>query len=275
MLTYIEGDLFDDKFDEPTIIAHVCNDQGAWGSGFVVPLEKRFNESAACYRAWHRGELTEAHLDRLIYWDKPPFERGQVQFVRAGNPDQGIVVANMVAQTLGGARPIYYNSLARCMDRVADMVHSEPCRIICPMFGAGLAGGDWLIVEKLIEDCWVRENFDVTVYYFTRFLPDNFTPPPTGDFQVELRPDEFCFTKCNRCGTVSMPTGPKEPPSMPIMVGGERCQKCSGYMMAVTDPAEVDKLRALPRYSVPSGLDTAESVEAKSRSLLPDKDMKL
>jgi hypothetical protein len=175
MPTYIEGDLFDDAFDRPTIIAHVCNDKGGWGSGFVIPLAERFPESAACYRAWHANKFEKEHIDHLIGWSTHPiFARGQTQYVRV---QEDTIVANMVAQTLGGARPLFYNDLARCMDHVADFDPDLNHRIVCPMFGSGLAGGDWNVVERLIEDCWERRGIDVTVYYFERFLPDNFTPP--------------------------------------------------------------------------------------------------
>jgi hypothetical protein len=184
MPTYIEGDLFDDAFETPTIIAHVCNDQGRWGSGFVVPLEKRFPDSAACYRAWHRGELTDEQKGKLIYSADEPFRRGATQFVIVDDEttSASVLVANMVAQTLGGKRPLYYNDLSRCMDQVAGVINqvdplTDPHRIVCPMFGSGLAGGDWNIVERLIEDCWERRGIEVVVYYFERFLPDNFTPP--------------------------------------------------------------------------------------------------
>jgi hypothetical protein len=50
-------------------------------------------------------------------------------------------------------------------------------QIICPMFGSGLAGGDWNFVEKLIEDCWLRRDIPVTVCYLPQFLPSNWSPP--------------------------------------------------------------------------------------------------
>lgn len=184
---YIEGDLFDDPFDVPTIIAHVCNDKGGWAQGFVVPLGRKFPESKECYCAWCEGRLTDAHKNRLMFLSDIPFERGRTQFVRVGNFEQSIIVANMVAQTLGGTRPIYYNDLARCMDSVTKAVHvvnqaalianKKLCRIICPMFGSKLAGGDWNFVEKLIEDCWLRQDVDVVVYFLKQFLPSDWKLP--------------------------------------------------------------------------------------------------
>jgi hypothetical protein len=35
--------------------------------------------------------------------------------------------------------------------------------IIAPMFGSGLAGGDWGIIKQLIHEHWLDENIDVTI----------------------------------------------------------------------------------------------------------------
>lgn len=51
------------------IIAHVCNDIGGWGKGFVRPLGKRYPKAEAEYRAWFQRKTD------------PPFALGQVQFV--------------------------------------------------------------------------------------------------------------------------------------------------------------------------------------------------
>lgn len=162
MIKYINGDLFDNILDEPTIIAHVCNDKGGWGRGFVVPLAQRFPITREEYMRWSKTST---------------FERGNVQFVPVP-ADHKLVVANMVAQTLGGERPVYYNALAKCMDKVREWAASANCtKIICPMFGAGLAGGDWNFIEKLIEDCWLRAGLEVTVCYLPQFLPKNWSPP--------------------------------------------------------------------------------------------------
>ena len=43
-IKYQVGDLFEaiDSYKEKIIIAHVCNNKGAWGSGFVIPLGKKY-----------------------------------------------------------------------------------------------------------------------------------------------------------------------------------------------------------------------------------------
>ena len=239
-LTYQEGDLFKGTDGDETIfIAHVCNDQGAWGAGFVLPLAKAYPGSRQGYLAWAGKAATEFPNEAVF---TPHFELGQVQLVKVQEEGPTIYVANMLAQTLGGSRPVFYNHLARCMDTVAWAVqgktvagtsnplfaHEPEGRIICPLFGSGLAGGDWNFVEELIQDCWVRQGIDVTAFYLPQFLPENWTPPPTGNFQVELAQNEFTYLRCSRCNG---PLARLNPDRATVKVGGERCFHCSGYML--------------------------------------------
>ena len=163
-IQYKAGDLFTaiDNDNDPgaIVIAHCCNDQGKFGAGFVVPLAKRFPIVKERYLTWRQQEN---------------FRLGNTQFV---NIDDKIFCANMIAQTLGGSRPLYYNHLARCMDQVGDFIIERNCarehqtRLICPAFGSKLAGGNWSIIEQLIQDCWLRRGFPVTIYYLPGTLPE-------------------------------------------------------------------------------------------------------
>ena len=170
-IKYIEGDLFspllNDKEPGAIVIPHVCNNQGAWGAGFVVPLGRNFPIVKQKYLQW-------ADIDEINLSD-PIFGLGSTQFV---NVNDKIFVANMVAQTLGGNRPLYYNYLSKCMDEVASFTlkrtecRENEARIICPAFGAGLAGGNWPFIEQLIQDCWIKRNIQVTVYYLENTKPE-------------------------------------------------------------------------------------------------------
>jgi len=201
-IKYVEGDLFEslttDSDPGVILIPHVCNDKGAWGAGFVVPLAQAFPDVRTAYLEWHRTNKQPdlgCHIDST----SENFGIGQVQFVEAmpkrevhGKPYPQIVVANMIAQTLGGKRPLSYKYLMKCMVAVSQKAFINACleaegvhpddagtvRIVCPMFGAGLAGGDWNFVERLIEDCW--HKVPVRVHYLQRFLPDNWSPPENG-----------------------------------------------------------------------------------------------
>lgn len=168
-INYVEGDLFAgiQPVEETIYLAHVCNTEGAWGAGFVIPLGRRFPAARDAYKEWSRTG---------------PMKMGKTQFVDVQAEQPKVVVANMVAQVLGGRRPLYYNYLAICMEQVSEravrqMEQGTAVQVICPMFGAGLAGGDWNIIEQLIWDTWIRPGLPVTVYYLPGTLPDNWTLP--------------------------------------------------------------------------------------------------
>lgn len=145
-LVYVTGDLFAEvTSDSNVVLSHVCNDKGGFGSGFVVPLAKHFPDVRNQYRDLYDGGKCF---------------RGLTQFVEIGN----LTVANMISQTLGGMRPLYYNALANCMDDVAQYAIEHDKEVVGPLFGSQLAGGDWNIIEKLIEDCWLRAGVNVTIY---------------------------------------------------------------------------------------------------------------
>lgn len=182
-IRYIEGDLFKHEYDSSrcTIIAQVCNDQGRMGDGFVVPLAKTFPWVKEAYCNWFKDLAqrdSEVLLDtqRLGDFTKPA--RGQTQLVNVSDEPK-IIVANMVAQDLSdGPRPLYYNDLVKCMEQVANCRQIQAgAEIICPMFGSGLAGGNWDFIQDLITDCWLTRGIQVTVYYLKQFLPEGFVPP--------------------------------------------------------------------------------------------------
>jgi len=170
-IEYVQGDLFD-MIEPGVVIPHVCNNKGKWGSGFVLPLAKKYPITRQEYIKWYKASYT----DELVP-DPPPeviiegdsFDLGEIQLIKV---EPYVYVCNMVAQTLGGKRPLYYNYLCKCMDELASVM--ERCfspslaNILCPQFGAGLAGGDWNIIEQLINDCWIRAELNVTVVEYNK-----------------------------------------------------------------------------------------------------------
>lgn len=46
-ITYLKGDATTPQARGNKIIAHVCNDLGGWGKGFVLAISKRWPEPAA------------------------------------------------------------------------------------------------------------------------------------------------------------------------------------------------------------------------------------
>lgn len=163
MIEYHEGDIFasiqeQEMKDDVSIIflPHICNNQHAWGAGFVVPLGKTYPRSREDYMK-HQPKM------------------GTTQF--SYQPNSKVVVANMVAQTLGGNRPLRYDALVDCMEQVADALAplTNQGQIYCPLFGAGLAGGNWGFIHELIVDCWQKRTYaPVHIFYLKDKCPAGF-----------------------------------------------------------------------------------------------------
>jgi hypothetical protein len=143
---------------KPIIIPHIVNTLGVMGSGFVIPLKKRFPQVEFSYLNWAQNKFD---YERNI-----PFELGESQIVYVAR-EPGVFVVNMVGQegiiSATNPHPIKYDALVRCMERVKKLVNDlGEAEIICPAFGTERAGGDPAIIKQLIDEIWGQ--FDVTVY---------------------------------------------------------------------------------------------------------------
>lgn len=140
------------------ILAHICNNEKGWGSGFVVALSKCWPEPEAAYRAWSSSGKK--------------FELGQVQFVPVHDQYGKLYVANMVAQdgftSLNRDRAVHYGALIECLNQLDEWIKSflyvkglmwgksgattPPVSIHMPrMIGCGLGGGEEDVVVEIIE----------------------------------------------------------------------------------------------------------------------------
>jgi O-acetyl-ADP-ribose deacetylase (regulator of RNase III) len=54
-LRIVKGDATAPQVEGNKIIAHVCNDLGRWGKGFVLALSRRWPEPEREYRRWYRA----------------------------------------------------------------------------------------------------------------------------------------------------------------------------------------------------------------------------
>ncbi|RFU41431.1 Appr-1-p processing protein [Actinomadura logoneensis] len=152
-IRYVRGDATSPQAKGVKVIAHVCNDLGGWGKGFVLAVSRRWDQPERAYREWHRNRA------------KNDFGLGAVQFVQV---EQYVHVANMVAQrgTKRGSKgvPIRYDALGRCLDGVGARALELEASVHMPRIGCGLAGGRWSEVEPLIERHLVERGVPVTVY---------------------------------------------------------------------------------------------------------------
>ena len=135
------------------ILVHVCNDVGSWGRGFVLALSRRWPQPERRYRAWYRGQ------------EELPFALGEVQFVRV---EENLWVANLIGQhglgRRGNVPPVRYEAIRAGLQRVADFAKHEKASVHMPRIACGLAGGEWPVVERLIEEELTSRGVAVTVY---------------------------------------------------------------------------------------------------------------
>lgn len=165
-INYIKGDATNPIGNGNKIIIHCCNDVGAWGAGFVLALSRRFPTVEYAYRYWFK-EIDDELIDTTIYSKTGPCVLGEVQFCKVNN---NIWVANMIGQHnigfINNLPPIRYDAIETCLNKVAKNAKDINASIHCPRFGSGLAGGNWLEIEKLINKTLILNNISVTVYAF-------------------------------------------------------------------------------------------------------------
>nr|WP_168513669.1 macro domain-containing protein [Streptomyces sp. S1D4-11]QIY99704.1 macro domain-containing protein [Streptomyces sp. S1D4-11] len=152
-ITYVRGDATTPSAKGVKLIAHVCNDIGGWGKGFVLALSRRWPEPEAAYRAWHRHR---AHND---------FGLGAAQFVQV---EKYVWVANLIGQrgirTGSKGVPVRYEAIDTGLARLATKAAELDASVHMPRIGCGLAGGNWSRVEPLIMRRLVERGVAVTVY---------------------------------------------------------------------------------------------------------------
>lgn len=165
-LHYLIGDASKPEHvdERPVIIAHVCNDQGGWGSGFVVALSKRDVRPEQMYRRSRAGSLTPLGEVYVSLYD--PSGRG-------GELD--IFVANMVAQhgykSKDNPVPLSYRALWECLLMVGEEAADMDATVHMPRIGCGLGGGEWAKVERIVRRA-LAEIHGRDVYVYDLPTPD-------------------------------------------------------------------------------------------------------
>jgi O-acetyl-ADP-ribose deacetylase (regulator of RNase III) len=152
-LTYLTGDATNPPGDGNKIIAHICNDIGGWGKGFVVAVSRRWPEPERAYRRWFREGVAGG------------FALGEVRLVPV---TPTIWVANMIAQHGIGpgpdGPPIRYAAVEQCLDAVAGAAAERAASVHLPRIGCGLAGGTWDRIEPILVRTLAERDIATTVY---------------------------------------------------------------------------------------------------------------
>lgn len=153
-IQYITGDATNPKAGGNKIIAHICNDIGGWGKGFVTAISKRWKKPENAYRLWFRS--------------KENFALGQIQMIQV---EDNLWICNMIAQhktisTSKGISPIRYEAAENCLGKLSVEALHLNANIHMPRIGCGLAGGKWDEIEPMIERTLLNNDVEVYVYDF-------------------------------------------------------------------------------------------------------------
>lgn len=157
----INGDIFETAKNLVTggnsgcsvIIPHVCNNINLFGAGFAAAVASHY-------------PIVKENFHLL--GNKAVL--GQTQFIpvyRDKKFSHQLIFANMIAQnnvvSKNNRRPLNYLALTKCMSSVASYISQmdqteSRVQIHAPKFGSGLAGGNWLFIQELIEDIWSNNH---------------------------------------------------------------------------------------------------------------------
>ena len=154
-LTYLTGDATKPQGDGMKFILNSCNSLGFWGKGFVLSLSKRWKLPERAYLQW-AARVKE---------QKDVLPLGAVQTVVV---EDDIKVINIIGQngirSASNPKPVDYRALVDAFEKIAPEALRANAAVHCPRIGAGLGGGDWDHIEKLLRICFVDKGVNVFVY---------------------------------------------------------------------------------------------------------------
>ncbi|AXN57904.1 hypothetical protein KASHIRA_02630 [Serratia phage vB_SmaM-Kashira] len=162
MIDYQIGDLFPHAYasvleGHPTVVAHCCNCFNTMKSGIAPLVAKNFPEAESVDKLTTKGDRGKLGTTTEAF-------------------SQGILVFNLYGQfgywkRREGKMDLEYPALDSALGQMAASIHAK-CRVndirpnevkvLLPMIGAGLAGGDWNVISQLIEKNLGK--FSVTVF---------------------------------------------------------------------------------------------------------------
>ena len=131
LFTYKKADI---TTAEERVIIHGCNAQGVMGAGVALAIRRAF---------------PKAYKDYRDEYEKFGLRLGDVIW---SNCD-GRMIGNAITQNSYGRKGLHlnYDALDRVMHRVGNRYNWSFHHIAMPKIGAGLAGGDWDRIAKIIE----------------------------------------------------------------------------------------------------------------------------
>jgi len=139
------------------VIAHGCNCFCRMGSGLAPQMANAFNcNKFPLERLIHKGDINKLGQ---IDWQPVNVNNGKT-----------LIVVNAYSQYTygsfqgGSKNPIDYEALTLCLRKMNHRFKGK--HIGLPLIGAGLAGGDWPLIKKIIIDELV--DCDTTIIHYKK-----------------------------------------------------------------------------------------------------------
>lgn len=147
MIIEHKGNLFErmefvKQFAEPNalhVIVHGCNAQGKMRSGFAKELRERYPGAYEAYMDQHNNGGLQ--LGSVVYYDS----------------DDDMLIANAITQQFygyDGQKYVSYDAIETAfsvMNKVLVTLN-RPVYLHFPKIGADLGGGNWKVIETIIDE---------------------------------------------------------------------------------------------------------------------------
>jgi len=142
-INFIKGDI---STSPDPVIAHGCNCKGGFGSGVAGVVARKWPKARVEYKKVVR-----------------PTSLGNIQVVNCGSK----VIVNMFTQLTYGrtGKHVDYEAVDDCMVKLrtyAELNLHDAVSI--PRIGAGLGGGNWREIERIIREAWNGCDIALNIY---------------------------------------------------------------------------------------------------------------
>lgn len=152
MVNIATGDILDSGAN---IICHQTNCLGVMGAGLALQIKRRYPDVFTRYKAY------------CDFAKRPEELLGTSLLVPITQQQQ--YIANCFGQLAYGrvSQQTNYAALKKSLTEVRDFSEEHGGLSVAIPFriGCGLAGGQWHIVKKLIDEVFGNSSFDATIWY--------------------------------------------------------------------------------------------------------------
>jgi O-acetyl-ADP-ribose deacetylase (regulator of RNase III) len=132
------------------VLVHGCNTQGVMGSGVALAIKQKWPEVFEDYK-------------NQIFFGAERKILGSI--ITSVTTDKRIIVNALTQDQYGkdGKKYVSYDAMDDAMLEIAKAINVRS-PISMPKIGAGLGGGDWGVIEKIIEHRLLKHK--VTIWSF-------------------------------------------------------------------------------------------------------------